>query len=407
MERDRIDRRKLAGLVALALLLAVAVAARWVALGMEGHNGDVSVIHRWAERMAEVSPWGFYEGTVSVYPALLYLYWPLGILLDGEALDLVIKASSIPFDLAIGVLLWLVVRRWAGSGPALGAAALYLLNPAVVIAGPLWGQIDAAGTLLFLLALLATASRRWATAGVLAVLAGMTKPQFGLVIIPVVFVALHFWRTRSSFRPLLRTVVGAVVAYIVVAVPLLLDPARYADQLWENAVFRPFVSLFALNPWGLLVGFEIPDGNLAWVGITLLLIGLVAATLPLWRRQDLPALLAAGSLVVFAFYFLPTRAHERYLFPAMALLAPFAAVSLRSLAAYLALSAAFAASLLHALTYINPGGVPQPLRDILRADPAVWLIGLVLIGAACAEVWLLVRDPHLVRHRHLVRPGPN
>jgi Gpi18-like mannosyltransferase len=407
MERDRIDRRRLAGLVALALLLAVAVAARWFALGMEGHNGDVSVIHRWAERMAEVGPWGFYEGTVSVYPALLFLYWPLGILLDGEALDLVIKASSIPFDLAIGVLLWLVVRRWAGSGPALGAAALYLLNPAVVIAGPLWGQIDAAGTLLFLLALLATASRRWATAGVLAVLAGMTKPQFGLVIIPVVFVALHFWRTRSSLRPLLRTVVGAVVAYIVVAAPLLLDPARYADQLWENAVFRPFVSLFALNPWGLLVGFEIPDGNLAWVGVTLLLIGLAAATLPLWRRQDLPALLAAGSLVVFAFYFLPTRAHERYLFAAMALLAPFAAVSLRSLAAYLALSAAFAASLLYALTYINPGAVPDPLREILRADPAVWLIGLTLIGAACAEAWLLVQDPHLVRHRHLVRPGPH
>jgi dolichyl-phosphate-mannose-protein mannosyltransferase len=395
MERDRTERRRLAGLVALALVLAAAIATRWVALGMEGHNGDVSVIHRWAERMADVAPWGFYEGTVSVYPALLYLYWPLGILLDGEALDLVIKASSIPFDLAIGLLLWLVVRRWAGVGAALGAAALYLLNPAVLIAGPLWGQIDAAGTLLFLLALLATASSRWATAGALAVLAGMTKPQFGLVLIPVIFVAFQCWRTRSSFRPLLRTVVGAVVAYGVVAAPLLLDPARYADQLWENAAFRPFVSLFALNPWGLLVGFEIPDGNLAWVGVTLLVIGLLAATLPLWRRQDLPALLAAGSLVVFAFYFLPTRAHERYLFPAMALLAPFAAVSLRSLAAYLVLSAAFAASLLYALTHINPGAVPQPVRDILRADQAVWMMGLTLIGAACAEVWLLVRNPRL------------
>jgi dolichyl-phosphate-mannose-protein mannosyltransferase len=386
------ERRELVGLAGLAVVLVVAVAARWLAVGMEGHNGDVLVIHRWAERMAEVGPWGFYPGWISVYPALLYLYWPMGLLLDGEALDLAIKASSIPFDLAIGLVLWLIVRRWASPGAAVGAAALYLLNPAVLIAGPLWGQIDAAGTLLFLLALMATASRRWATAGALAMLAGMTKPQFGLVIIPVVFVALWLWRTPAGIRPLAWTAMGALAVYVLLGAPLLLDPVRYADQLLQNAGTRPFVSLFALNPWGLLVGFEVPDGWLAVVGAILLVIGLLAATIPLWRRQDLGALLVAGTLIVFAFYFLPTRAHERYLFPAMALLAPFAVLSLRGLAAYLVLSAAFAASLLHALTYINSAAVPEALLGVLRTTPSVWVMGLVLIGAACAEVWLLARD---------------
>jgi dolichyl-phosphate-mannose-protein mannosyltransferase len=387
--------RELVGLAGLAIVLVVAVAARWLALGMEGHNGDVLIIHRWAERMAEVGPWGFYPGWISVYPALLYLYWPMGLLLDGEALDLAIKASSIPFDLAIGLVLWLIVRRWASPGAAVGASALYLLNPAVLIAGPLWGQIDAAGTLLFLLALMATASRRWATAGALAMLAGMAKPQFGLVIIPVVFVALWLWRTPAGIRPLARTALGALAVYVVLGAPLLLDPVRYADQLLENAGTRPFVSLFALNPWGLLVGFEVPDGWLAVVGAILLVIGLLAATIPLWRRQDLVALLVAGTLIVFAFYFLPTRAHERYLFPAMALLAPFAVLSLRGLATYLVLSAAFAASLLYALTYINSAAVPEALLGVLRATPSVWVVGLVLIGAACAEVWLLVRQSKL------------
>jgi Gpi18-like mannosyltransferase len=396
MERPPTRRRQLIGLVALLVVMTVAVAARWLAFGMEGHNGDVLIIHRWADRMAEVGPWGFYEGTISVYPALLYFYWPLGLFLDGEALDLAIKTSSIPFDLAIGLVLWLMVRGWAGMGAAVAAAALYLLNPAVLIAGPWWGQIDAAGTLLFLLALLASASRRWATAGALAMLAGMAKPQFGLVLIPVVFVAFRLWRSPSGVRPLARTVIGTLGVYAIIAAPLLLDPLRYADQLWQNANNRPFVSLFALNPWGLLVGFEIPDGNLAWVGVSLLVIGLLAATFPLWRRDDLPALLAAGCLVVFAFYFLPTRAHERYLFPAMALLAPFAAVSLRSLAAYLALSAAFAASLLLALTHINTAAAPNPMLEALRAAPSVWVIGLSLIAAACAETWLLV-------HRTAVR----
>jgi dolichyl-phosphate-mannose-protein mannosyltransferase len=397
MEREPTDRRELTGLVALGIVLVLAVAARWLALGMVGHSGDVLVIHRWAERMADVGPLGFYEGTISVYPALLYLYWPLGIFLNGDALDLAIKASSIPFDLAIGLVLWLLVRRWAGISAALVAAELYLFNPAVLIAGPLWGQIDAAGTLLFLLALMATASHRWGAAGALAMLAGMAKPQFGLVIIPIIFVAVQLWRHRSGIRPLLRTMGGALAVYVLLGVPLLLDPIRYADQLWVNAATRPMVSLFALNPWGLLVGFEIPDGNLAFIGVVLLVIGLLAATIPLWRKQDLPALLAAGCLVVFAFYFLPTRAHERYLFPAVALLAPFAAMSARSLGAYAALSLAFAAGLLYALTFINSAAVAPPFTNVLRARPTVWVIGVILIGAAGVEVWLLLRREGLAR----------
>jgi dolichyl-phosphate-mannose-protein mannosyltransferase len=392
MEHQPTERRELVSLVGLAVVMMLAVAVRWLAVDMAGHNGDVHIIHLWAERMAEVGPWGFYPGWISVYPALLYLYWPMGLLLDGDALDLAIKASSIPFDLVIGLVLWLVVRRAAGAGAAVGAAALYLLNPAVLIAGPVWGQIDAAGTLLFVLALMATASRRWATAGALAVLAAMAKPQFGLVIIPIVFVAFRLWRSPAGIRPLARTATGMLAVYVIVAAPLLLDPVRYADQLWQNAGNRAFVSLFALNPWGLLVGFEVPDRGLAVVGAVLLLIGLLAATIPLWRRQDLPALLAAGALIVFAFYFLPTRAHERYLFPAMALLAPFAVVSLRGLAAYLVLSAAFAASLLYALTYINAAAVPDNVYQVLRSPPSVWVIGITLIAAAAAEVRLLVRS---------------
>jgi hypothetical protein len=228
-------------------------------------------------------------------------------------------------------------------------------------------------------------------------LAGMAKPQFGLVIIPIIFLGFQLWRHGSSIRPLLRTIAGALLVYVLLGAPLMLDPIRYGDQLWVNAATRPMVSLFAFNPWGLLVGFEVPDGNLAYVGVVLFVLGLLAATAPLWRHQDLPALLAAGCLVVFAFYFLPTRAHERYLFPAMALLAPFAAISARSLVAYLALTAAFAGGLLYALTFINSAAVAEPLADILRAGPTVWVLGLILMGAAGAEVWLLLRREGLAR----------
>lgn len=389
--RARIVRPGPPAFLALVVLLVLATAIRVLLVGFEGHSGDVVIVHRWAERLADIGPWGFYEGTLSAYPALLYIYWPMGLLLDGEQLDVAIKGMSIPFDLGIGFLLWVIVRRHAGEAAGVVAAALYLLNPGVLIAGPMWGQIDAAGTLVFLAALLAASSQRWVAAGALAVVAGMIKPQFGLVMLPVLVAAVQAARLESRFAPVARTILAGGLAYVLLAAPLLLDPLRYADQLYEVAQVRPDVSLFALNPWGLLVGFEVPDGNLVWVGLVLLLTGLAAACVPVWHRRDLRTLLVAGVLVIFAFYFLPTRAHERYLFPAMALLVPFAVVSWRCLVAYLALSVSFAASLLHALAYADPDAIPVGLRDLLQADASVWVMGLVLMGSAVALVWSVVR----------------
>ena len=60
------------GLLLLILLLVVSVAVRVAALQVDGHSGDVQVTAGWAERMAEVGPWRFYEGSGSIYPALLY-----------------------------------------------------------------------------------------------------------------------------------------------------------------------------------------------------------------------------------------------------------------------------------------------------------------------------------------------
>ncbi len=85
----------------LIVLLVVATALRLLALEVEGHNGDVRVTAGWAERLAEVGPWRFYEGSGSIYPALLYPLWAVGSDLDGDALLLAIKGLSIPFDIAL------------------------------------------------------------------------------------------------------------------------------------------------------------------------------------------------------------------------------------------------------------------------------------------------------------------
>ncbi len=386
------------GLVLLVLLLTVSVALRIAALQVDGHNGDVRVTAGWAERMAEVGPWHFYEGSGSIYPALLYPLWAIGIGLDGDALLLAIKGLAIPFDIALGIALWSLLRRRSGEAIALGAAALYLLNPATILAGPVWGQVDSAGTLPYLAALAALAARRFGLAGGMAVLATMIKPQFGLVVFPVLIVAGIRARQLASWRPVVRALAGIAGTYLVLAVPLALHPFRYLGLLADTAVRQPMTSLNAFNPWGLFVGFELPDGPYVGIGTLLLVIGLAGSLLGLRRRPDLAVVLAVGAALVLAFYFLPTRVHERYLFPALAVLAPFALAGWRELASYVALSLGFAASLLYALHETTPFTLPAPWATWITGDAGVWTIGLVLIGSGIAWAWLLVvRRPRLPR----------
>ncbi len=386
----------------LVLLLVAAVALRLLVLDWEGHNGDVRVMAGWAERMAEVGPLRFYEGSGAIYPALLYPLWGLGALLDGVALNLAIKGLSIPFDVGIGILLFWSLRWRTGDDLALLIASLYLFNPAVILAGPVWGQVDSAGTLPFLGAMVALAARRHGWAGALAVVATLVKPQFGLAVLPVIVLAVVRARRFRTLQPITDAAIGMVLAGLALTVPVALSPWQYAGLLGDTAVRQPETSLNAFNPWGLFIGFGIPDGPYVVIGSLLLTGGVLASLWGLRRRPDLAVALAIGSLLALAFYFLPTRVHERYLFPAIAVLAPFAPAGRAQLVAFVGLSGGFAAGLLYALHETTPFTLPVPWDAWIAGETGVWVIGVVMIGSSIAWAWLLgVRRPRLPR-----RPRP-
>lgn len=376
-------------ILTLILLLVAGTVVRIALINARGHGGDLIINTRWAESLAQAGPWGFYEIDRSVYPALLYLFWPVGLLFDGDALNTVVKGMSIPFDVGLGIVLFVGLRRIIGNWRAVATAGLYLFNPGVLIGGPMWGQVDAAGTLPFVATLLLLGRSRFGWAGAMAMLSLLVKPQYGLVGLPVLVVAsLHLVRERDP-RPLLRAAAAGVATYALVAIPLRLDPFLYWDLVSSAAARQPMTSLYAPNPWGLFTGYEQSDGGgLALIGAVLLLSGLALSQVRLLRRRDTLTLLAVGLQVVFAFYFLPTRVHERYLFPAMALAAPFAALQIRSLIPYLLLSSAFALSLIQALLQITLWRLDEPLHSFLISPGLTWVAGLVLLAAAASLVLL-------------------
>jgi len=372
----------------LLLLLGVGLVVRLALIPIPGHRGDVFVMARWAETLAAHGPLAFYAHDTAIYPALLPIMWPLGVLFDGDALSAAIKGLSIPFDLGLAVLLYTVVARRTDRSIGLQAALIYLLNPAVLVAGPMWGQVDAAGTLLLVGSLVALAEGRFGLAGVLAALAGLAKPQFGLVALVVLVVAALAWQRGGRWQPLARSLIGLGGAAAAVSLAFGLSPIAWLGLVADLAASKPMTSLNAPNMWALLVGFSVDDAPYVVIGGALLLAGLAASLLPLRRGHDLATLLTVGMLIAFAFYFLPTRVHERYLFPAMAIIVPLAVVNSRRMAAYASLSVAFAISLVRAMVDTTGLTLSHELDAALLSWPVAWLIGLILIGSAVTLVRL-------------------
>jgi dolichyl-phosphate-mannose-protein mannosyltransferase len=397
----------------LAAALVVALVLRVAAVTGRGHTGDLFALSQWAEGMAANGPSGYYaSGGNANYPPLLYLLWPLGAAFDGRDLQTAIRVLSIPFDLALGVLIFGLVR-WAAArtGPRLAkaewtgvlAAGFYLLNPAVIVSGPLWGQVDGIGALPMLGALAALASGRVATASVLATLAGLIKPQFGIAAFVLAGILLIDLRRPDGVRTAAIAGLAAIATFGIVMIPLGLGPTAYLHLLSITADRYPFYSLFGFNPWAMVFGFGAKDGGAFQVGVALAGIAILLSLALLWRRRDLVGLLGVAALIALVLYFVPTRVHERYLFGAIVLLAPQAALAPRLRVPFVVLSGLFLATLLYTLGNAPVPGVPLP--DWARGNLAPWEIWLTAGLVTLAGVWCAWEVVGLFRLRSAAQPA--
>jgi 4-amino-4-deoxy-L-arabinose transferase-like glycosyltransferase len=236
------------------------------------------------------------------------------------------------------------------------------------------------------------------------------------------------WFTRrQGFGRLVSTGVFAALVGVVVILPLDL-PARAPNDLagvpilghiagllaivWSSAEHYAVLTVNAFNPWA-LVGpnplSQALSGEYGWtfdslpvvagvpaviVGTGLLVLAILVVTVMLLRRDDRWTIVLALTVLAFAFFVLPTRVHERYLFPVFAMGALLAATSVRWRWWYVALGLANFANLHAILTlpqpgYGTPGVLALPLGDLLRQEWAVVtasLVHAVLFGLLVAAL---------------------
>ncbi len=242
-------------------------------------------------------------------------------------------------------------------------------------------------------------------------------------------------RTDRPIRIITTGVVGLVTA-VVLSAPFGLSVIELRDgglrsglveQIFKTAGGYPYVSVNAYNPWALaeLDGVGIAKSG-GWicdalisnpvaggpqcetalqfgpvpaviVGTALLLTAFFVICGVIARRPDPLTILVGVTLLAIAFFVLPTRVHERYLFPFFSLGAILAAISGRWLVAYVVLTVATFLNMYVVLTTIYPD-VDRGMVDWLGIGQAVRSqagVSIIALFTLVTAIWAFLQ----------IRPG--
>lgn len=309
-------------------------------LHSKGHGGDLRFWQSWMGSLQT----GGYEALNANYPPIL-LHWIamggalFGALGLGEATPLLVKMwVQLPIWLTWMFLLYQVAQALVERGvpPATsGVFWLVVINPAILLDGPVWGQVDLLPWLPLSLGLMAhERGRHWQ--GPVWFCVGLAIKFQSIVFAPI-FAAL-FLRAVYADRKALWGVVGAAGVMVLSFLPFILVGKGWSQAgqaYWSNVGRYSKATFNAANLWRLLV----PDGArgsdplpgldaVPWVApinLGLVLFGGISILVFVAVLRQRSNVWALGVLAMFGFFAFSAEMHERYLFMAIPMAAMWAA----------------------------------------------------------------------------------
>ena len=151
----------------------------------------------------------------------------------------------------------------------------------------------------------------------------LSKPQ-GIAMLPLIAFLIY---KKGGLKKLLFSALAFSATVFLVILPFEWpdgNPVTFLTKIYFGAYGTyAFTSLNAFNLWG-LYGLWMPDGSLNIVGWILFGAFVVFVLYFLNKRFKVSTdflVVFAAFMLLFAFFMLPTRIHERYLFPAISMLA--------------------------------------------------------------------------------------
>ncbi len=373
-------------LAILAVVLAVSAIVRVLLFPIQGYQIDTGEFVSWFNTAAQNGIRPFYNvaGYFDYPPFNVYIFWAFGSFANLVKLNMATMVKVVPniFDLATATVIYFFVRKQSSFKVALVSTALYAFNPATIYNTAVWGQLDAVYTFFLVLSLVLALKSKPIPSAVVFALGLLTKPQ-GIALLPLVAFLIY---KKNGLKNLLISVAAFAATIILVVLPFegVGNPFTFLVKVYSAGyTYYNYTSVNAFNLWGLFA-LWMKDGYLFYVGW--ILFGAIAVfSLYFVHKRfkisgDMIAIFAAFMLF-FAFFMLPTRIHERYLFPAISMLALMFPLVKRARVLYAALTATLLVNQAYILYWLNasyPNAGPNLTGDpVVIATSAVNLIMLI------------------------------
>lgn len=333
------------------------IAANFFCIFMKSYGGDMDYWRSWTEHLAAKG----YEGFKGNYPPLyvhwLYIVGKIMVVLDqpievNNLLKFLTQLPVVVSHLVLTRIVFSLLMHRSINGAKLHAVMLLTaLNPALLLNGPIWGQVDIFPVTFIVCALYLLLLNKYLFLALpLFTLAILTK--FQMICFAPVFGIIFF-------RDIKSTLIGTALSLIVVA--LVLFPMALTDSV-EHIIRQayidtlgqyPYTTYNAANLWMLLTGNTWPDnyiffgfeqGSLTATLFTAKYMGIAFFAIAcLWafmhgmkhqfRNDTIDYSLAEAGQHVFyamfcaaAFFVLLPGMHERYLVPATVIALIYSAI---------------------------------------------------------------------------------
>lgn len=367
----------------------------------QGYSPDISTLQNWGNIALDHGLSSLITETGANYPLYLYVlefnsFLQKKMFGNNNPLDfhynIIHKTIPLISNLLIGLVIFLYFRK-KGIRTSLFAATLYLLNLAVIYTTAYWGQLDAFVAWLNLLCIVFLIKKRYVLSTVFLTFSILTK-LLSVFLLPVLAIVIIM---NANFKEYLKIILSNTFVILLLSLPFIFGGAFYAvlKVLFHFASKTDFVTVNAYNLWRLLQEKFIFLGGMddvVFLGITIQEIGLIFFAIyallvmyQIFKNNNQYSTLLAVSSLIFAFFMLPTRIHERYFFYFFAFGAMIAVMNWRYLVMYIILMFTHLFNLMMVLHYGGPHySIFYPIQLFLD-----WLIKLSSFNSVATTIALI------------------
>ena len=381
-----------------------------------GFETDMACFYGWSYAAFEGGFSNFYNQSFADYPpGYIYILYILGGILklfrmsfDSLLTPILLKTPAILCDVLTGYLIYKIARKRFKEKTAIIFMLLYVFNPAIYINSSVWGQVDSVFTLFALYMLYSLTEEKYSVAIMSFAIGALIKPQivfFLPVLCFVCFKGAFLYKTEGHYRfkfnsrkftTILLWAVLGIGSMLLLMCPFGLD--KVFDQYFRTVGSYNYASVNAYNIWTLfgqnwveqektLLGIPFYVYGYAMIVIAVVISGFIYFKSKLNEESKIYLSAAFNIITIFLF---SVRMHERYLFPAIALLllVYLAKPSIKLYVAYVLFSIAHFYNVSHTLFFFDSGHY-----DWEAAIPkTIAFFSLLVYGFFISSIWQYCKD---------------